>query len=297
MVRYAKGHGTGNDFVLLPDPQNQLDLDAVLVRALCDRRTGLGADGVLRIAGLADGPAEGPAPARPRWFMDYRNADGSVAEMCGNGIRVVARYLFDHQLATGPEVAIATRAGTRRVRLEADGLLTVDMGPATIGRASWAVIDGVKKGGLAVNVGNPHLACLVDRPVADFDLRAAPEVDTAVFPAGVNVELIRVTGHREAEMRVHERGSGESHSCGTGAVAAAVAAAVAGGEWPDDAASQPARETGHPAEPAPWVVRVPGGTLTVIPDATASLLTGPAVIVAEGQISNGWLAGARQARA
>jgi diaminopimelate epimerase len=224
--------------------------------------------------------------------MDYRNADGSIAEMCGNGIRVVARYLFEHRLEEGPQVAIATRAGTRQVWLEDDDLLTVDMGPATIGCPSWAVIGGDRRAGIAVDVGNPHLACLVDRPVAEFDLSTAPEVDAAVFPAGVNVEVIRVTGPREMEMRVHERGSGVSLSCGTGAVAAAVAAAA--GEWPDGAASRQPRDAGRSAEPSAWVVRVPGGILTVVPDATASLLTGPAVIVAEGQISSRWLAGVRQ---
>jgi diaminopimelate epimerase len=291
-VRYAKGHGTGNDFVVLPDPQNRLDVDAVLVRALCDRRTGLGGDGALRIAGIAGSP-----PGGPRWFMDYRNADGSIAEMCGNGIRVVARYLFDHRLEEGPQVAIATRAGTRRVWVEDDDLLTVDMGPATIGCPSWAVIGGDRRAGLAVDVGNPHLACLVDRPVIGFDLSTAPEVDAAVFPSGVNVEVVRVTGRREVEMRVHERGSGASLSCGTGAVAAAVAAAEAAGEWPDGTASQLAGDADRSAKPSAWVVRVPGGTLTVVPDAAASLLTGPAVIVAEGQVSSRWLAGVRKARA
>ena len=285
-MRYAKGHGTGNDFVVLPDPLDQLDLDAAMVRALCDRRTGIGGDGVLRIAGIA-GDSVGAAPVGPRWFMDYRNADGSVAEMCGNGIRVVARYLLDHGFAAGPQVAIATRAGVRQVRLEDDGLLTVDMGPVTRSGTSWAVIGGVRQEGLALNVGNPHLACLVDRPVAAFDLSRTPDVDRAMFPAGVNVEVIRVTGHHEAEMRVHERGSGASLSCGTGAVAAAVAAAAAAGEWPD-------RVAGQNDGPGAWTVRVPGGTLTVIPDALASLLTGPAVIVAEGEISSGWLAQARQ---
>jgi diaminopimelate epimerase len=288
-VRYAKGHGTGNDFVVLPDPLDQLDLDAALVRALCDRRTGIGGDGVLRIAGIA-GDSVGAVPVGPRWFMDYRNADGSVAEMCGNGIRVVARYLLDHGLAAGSQVAIATRAGVRQVRLEDDGLLTVDMGPVTPGGTSWAVIGGVRQEGLALNVGNPHLACLVDRPVAAFDLSRAPDVDRAMFPAGVNVEVIRVIGYHEAEMRVHERGSGASLSCGTGAVAAAVAAAAAAGEWPDGVA-------GQGDGPGAWSVRVPGGTLTVVPDAIASLLTGPAVIVAEGEISSGWLDQARQAEA
>ncbi len=134
-MRFAKGHGTGNDFVILPDPDDRLVLTAGLVARLCDRHTGLGADGVLRAVrrGPASGEPCGPAArdggqARPGWFMDYRNADGGVAEMCGNGIRVFVRYLLDHGLASGPVIDVATRAGARRVREEADGQLTVDMG-------------------------------------------------------------------------------------------------------------------------------------------------------------------------
>jgi diaminopimelate epimerase len=271
-MRYAKGHGTGNDFIIVPDADDQLELDADLVRLLCDRHAGLGADGVLRVVAAA-GPGDGPAA----WFMDYRNADGGVAEMCGNGIRVFARYLIDHGLAAGPELPIATRSGIRLVRQEAEGSFCVEMGPATPHGTGWAMIAGSRHDGLAVCVGNPHLACLVGEPVAGFDLSAPPDVDPAQFPDGVNVELVRVTGERSVEMRVHERGSGETLSCGTGAVAAAVAAATAAGHWPD-----------HAGEP--WTVDVPGGRLTVTASMTASLLTGPAVIVAEGEIDEAWLA-------
>jgi diaminopimelate epimerase len=197
--------------------------------------------------------------------MDYRNADGSIAEMCGNGIRVYALYLLEHGLAAGPEVAIATRSGVRTVRLEADGALTVDMGPASTGRPGWTLIGGRRYTGLAVNVGNPHLVCLIGKPLAGIDLAGSPEVDPDAFPRGVNVELARVTGDHTLEMRVHERGSGETLSCGTGAVAAAVAAAAAAGEWPA-------------AADVNWIVDVPGGRLT-----------GPAVIVAEGETSSAWL--------
>jgi len=290
-MRYAKGHGTGNDFVILPDADDRLDLSADLVRRLCDRRTGIGADGVLRV--VAARSAVAGTDAEPSWFMDYRNADGGIAEMCGNGIRVFARYLIDHGLAVGPEVAIATRAGTRVVRREAMAggrgaelvsergaeLFCVQMGPARTSGPGWAVVDGRRLDGLAVDVGNPHLACVVDRPVAWFDLTGSPEVDLAAFPDGVNVEVVRLTGDHAIEMRVYERGSGETRSCGTGAVAAAVAAATAAGEWP-----------GVPGDEAePWTVDVPGGRLAVVPSATASLLTGPAVIVAEGEILDSWL--------
>ena len=266
-MRFAKGHGTGNDFIIVPDLDGRLDLRAEVVRRLCDRRTGIGADGVLRVVG---GP--GPAP----WFMDYRNSDGSVAEMCGNGIRVFARYLLDHGLAAGPDLVIGTRAGERAVREEADGALTADMGAVTVGRAGWAVIGGRRYTGVAVTVGNPHLVCLVGKPLVDIDLTEPPEVDAGTFPDGVNVEIARVRGEHALEMRVHERGSGETLSCGTGAVAAAAAAAAASGEWPGSGSRL-------------WMVDVPGGRLAVAPDATASLLTGPAVIVAEGETSPSWL--------
>jgi diaminopimelate epimerase len=269
-MRYAKGHGTGNDFIIVPDLDDQLELGADVVRRLCDRHKGIGADGVLRVVSRASDPAP--------WFMDYRNADGSIAEMCGNGIRVLARYLLDHGIAAGPELAIATRAGTRIVRQEPGGELTVDMGPASTGRTGWALIGGRRYTGLAVHVGNPHLVCLIGKAIAGIDMSEPPEIDQEVFPYGVNVEIARVTGDHVVEMRVHERGAGETLSCGTGAVATAVAAAAAAGEWPATAGERA------------WMVDVPGGRLTVIPSATASLLTGPAEIVAEGETRSSWLA-------
>jgi diaminopimelate epimerase len=268
-MRYAKGHGTGNDFIIVPDLDDELELGADVVRRLCNRHEGIGADGVLRVVSRASGPAP--------WFMDYRNADGSIAEMCGNGIRVFARYLLDHRLAAGPELAIATRAGTRMVRQEPGGDLTVDMGPTSTGRTGWALIGGRRYTGLAVYVGNPHLVCLIGKPIAGIDLSEPPEVDQDAFPDGVNVEVARITGEHAIEMRVNERGSGETLSCGTGAVAAAVAAAATNRGLPED------------GEGTPWAVDVPGGRLTVVPSATASLLTGPAVIVAEGETRLSWL--------
>jgi diaminopimelate epimerase len=315
-MRFAKGHGTENDFVILPDPDGELDLSPAFVSRLCDRRAGIGADGVLRVVevevlaaaltesgpggsrasdtapgtlasvavtALASPAATGAALSAPgeaagqglaaEWFMDYRNADGSLAEMCGNGIRVFARYLLDHGLATGPEFAIETRAGTRVVREEADGRITVDMGaPAVLGAGS-ALVGGVTCEGLQVSLGNPHLACVVESPLDGYDFGEPPVLDPALFPEGANVELVRVTGERSAEMRVYERGSGPTRSCGTGAVAAAVAAAEATGN-----------------QDGTWLVRVPGGDLTVTLSPVTSLLTGPAVIVAEGELCSGWLA-------
>ncbi len=298
-MRFAKGHGTENDFVILVDPADDQGLSPDLATRLCDRRAGIGGDGVLRavrtgaMAGvLGPGPAgngheaaspdgraagaqAGPAP---EWFMDYRNHDGSTAEMCGNGIRVFARYLVEHGLAAGPAFAVATRGGIRRVSFEEDGTITVEMGGVTVlgpGRAVLGGPGGPACDGLRISVGNPHLACLVDAPLASFDLAAPPQLDPAQFPQGGNVELVRVTGPGLVQMRVHERGSGETRSCGTGAVAAAAAAAAAAGQ-----------DRGR------WQVSVPGGRLTVVLEPGAGWLSGPAVIVAEGELDDAWLAAA-----
>jgi diaminopimelate epimerase len=287
---FAKGHGTENDFVILPDPHGEHELTPAAAARLCDRRAGIGADGVLRVVRTAALP--GPVLTRPvltgpvltgpggtgpaEWFMDYRNADGSVAEMCGNGIRVFARYLLEHGLATGPSFAVATRSGIRQVRAEPDGQITVDMGPVTVLGPGRAVIGGVLRDGLRVSVGNPHLACLVDDALDKFDLAAPPGLDPADFPDGGNVELIRRTGPDAISLRVHERGSGETRSCGTGAVAAAAAAA--------------ALSSATKTVPRRWHVTVPGGELLVTLEAGTSWLTGPAVIVAEGELDPDWLA-------
>jgi diaminopimelate epimerase len=278
-MRFAKGHGTGNDFLILPDPDDRLALPPELVSQLCDRRTGLGADGVLRIVRSAAACPE--LSGAPEWLMDYRNADGSVAEMCGNGIRVFARYLLDHGLAAGPVIAVATRAGIKQVRVTAGGEFTVDMGAVAILGAGSAVVGGQACEGLAVSVGNPHLACVVDAPVASFDLSSPPVLDQRRFPDGANVEIVRLRGGGEVEMRVYERGSGVTLSCGTGAVAAAVAAAMK---------SRGATGNGQAGAAGSWTVHVPGGRLLVTLGETTSLLTGPAVIVAEGELTAAWLA-------
>jgi diaminopimelate epimerase len=291
-MRFAKGHGTGNDFVIIPDLDGELSLPPELVARICDRHFGLGGDGVLRVVRTAAVRDAAGEAASTQWFMDYRNADGSVAEMCGNGVRVFVRFLLEEGLATGPVVDVATRAGVRRVRVEDDGRLGVDMGPARVLGDGEVQLGPQRLAGLAISVGNPHLACVVDGPVADVEL-SAPRLASFAGglepspngqPGGVNVEVVRFLGEHEIEMRVHERGSGLTLSCGTGAVAAAVAAAATAGDW------QAGRE-------ASWTVRVPGGTLAVTPSATASLLVGPAEIVASCELAASWLAGQSLARA
>jgi diaminopimelate epimerase len=274
VMRFAKGHGTGNDFVILPDLHGELDLTPELVAALCDRHFGIGADGVLRVVRCVACDKGQQA----EWFMDYQNADGSTAEMCGNGVRVFARYLIEEGLAAGPEVPVATRGGIRTVRVEADGRFTADMGPVTVLGEGAVQVGGELLPGLAISVGNPHLACVVDQPVAAIDLRSPRVLGPAALLGSANVEIVRVTGAREIEMRVHERGSGQTLSCGTGAVAAAAAGSWSAGERPGEWLA------------APWTVHVPGGTLAVTLGATGSLLTGPAEIVARGRLEDGWLA-------
>jgi diaminopimelate epimerase len=270
-VEYVKGHGTENDFVLLPDADGALELTERRVRALCDRRKGLGADGVLRVVRTSvveDAPAQADAST---WFMDYRNADGSIAEMCGNGMRVFARYLVEAGLAEQGRLIVGTRSGPRRVEVYPDGDVTVDMGPATVNGQSTATAAGRAFEGVVVDVGNPHLACMVDVDLTELDLSVPPGYDPVVFPHGVNVEFVTSLAPGVLRMRVHERGVGETRSCGTGTVAAVAAAA---------------HLTGRTAGES--VVEVPGGRVRVTVSEGMSTLTGPAVLVARGLLDPIW---------
>ena len=289
---FSKGHGTQNDFVVLGDPQAELSLDAARVATLCDRRRGLGADGVLRVttagAALAAGVLERlpDGVAAGDWYMDYRNADGSTAQMCGNGVRVFAHYLRASGLETRDEFVVGSLAGARPIVVHgADATtadITVDMGKANAigsgGQAFAATVGGRRFSGIGVDVGNPHLACvdpdLTAEELAALDVAAPVSFDHAQFPDGVNVEVVTAPADGAVSMRVHERGVGETRSCGTGTVAAAVAALAGTG-----------------ADTGSLVVRVPGGEVVVtITDAT-SYLRGPSVLVARGEISEEWWRG------
>jgi diaminopimelate epimerase len=270
-IEFLKGQGTENDFILLPDPTGTLDLTPSRVRALCDRHRGLGADGVLRVvpgALVTDAP---PGSSPQDWFMDYRNADGSTAEMCGNGIRVFARYLTEAGLVSNPEFQVGSRSGPRHVRSNDDGTVTVEMGHVQVDGTSMVTVEGAAFTGCIVDVGNPHLACLTEVPVGQLDLSVPPGHDPGNFPHGVNVEFINVLAAGKLRMRVHERGVGETRSCGTGAVAALAAALDAQG-----------RTTGEAD------VLVPGGGLHVAIGGDGSTLTGPAVLVAGGRLALDW---------
>ncbi|MFB7499015.1 diaminopimelate epimerase [Streptomyces sp. NPDC056161] len=280
-IAFLKGHGTENDFVIVPDPDNTLDLTPAVVAALCDRRAGLGGDGVLHVVRSAAHPEAAGMASDAAWFMDYRNSDGSIAEMCGNGVRVFARYLQHAGHTDEGDLAIATRAGVKTVHIAKNGDITVGMGSARLPEGDVTVAVGERRWPARnVNMGNPHAVAFVDDLAHAGDLLAPPPYSpAAAYPDGANIEFVVDRGPRHVAMRVHERGSGETRSCGTGACAVAVAAAHRDGADP--------AVTGAPAT---YTVDLPGGRLviTLRPDGEIEM-TGPAVIVAEGEIYAEWL--------
>jgi len=287
-LHFTKGHGTGNDFVLYSDPDGLIDLSPAQIAAIADRHFGVGGDGVIRAVRsrhIADGAAALAEDDSAEWFMDYRNADGSIAEMCGNGIRVFARYLLDNGLAELPDgdtLAIGTRGGVRDLQRNLTGF-QVDLG-------RWSLDGGeplvrarnlqVARPGLGIDVGNPHVvvALASEDELDSADLSYIPHLEPE--PAdGANVEFVVPAdpmiknGVGYIRMRVHERGSGETLSCGTGAAAAALAV----------------RHWAGAGAPNQWSVQVPGGTVGVrmfpTEDGEHVSLSGPAELVFEGDLS------------
>jgi diaminopimelate epimerase len=288
-IAFTKGHGTGNDFVVIPDADGELDLSDEQVAVLCDRRFGIGADGTLRVVrSRAIEEGADAAAAGAEWFMDYRNADGSQAEMCGNGIRVFARYLADSGLASlDGTVLIGTRAGVKTVtRSEgANGQpgFEADLGSWRVESAETLVRArglGVPRPGLGIDVGNPHIVvALADGDeLESLDLTARPQLQPDP-PHGANIEFVVPSdplvreGVGSIRMRVFERGVGETLSCGTGVAAAALAVR----HWAGQAA------------PDRWSVEVPGGTLGVrmlrVRGDLHVLLSGPATLVYSGEVT------------
>ncbi|MEI2779396.1 MAG: diaminopimelate epimerase [Tetrasphaera sp.] len=280
-LRFTKGHGTRNDFVLLDDRDDQLTLTATLAAALADRRGGIGGDGVIRVGRTATATDETvrAQSGEAEWFMDYRNADGSISEMCGNGVRVFAAYLRREGLIAGDSVGIATRGGVKRARFEGDAVV-IDMG-------TWAFIDARGEAdaidalvhvpghdpfsALRLDLGNPHTVAALPPSVDldDLDLTRPPAVNP--HPGeGTNVEFVTPLAAGHLRMRVHERGVGETQSCGTGVCAAAIATHLWAGNLDGD---------------EPWTVDVPGGRLRVrlLPGQRVEL-AGPAVLVADGEV-------------
>ena len=286
-LNFTKGHGTGNDFVLFLDPDGEIELTPQQIAKICDRHFGIGADGVIRVIKSANLPAGRELVAQTpeaEWFMDYYNADGSIAEMCGNGTRVFARYLTQKglvELTDGATLSIGTRAGVRDIQRNLAGF-AVDMGRWRLDGTEPLVSAQnmqVARPGLGINVGNPHVVvALADAlELKHLNLTAAPALEPAPV-AGANVEFIVPAdpmikdGVGSISMRVHERGSGETLSCGTGIVAAALAT----------------RHWAGPGSPNQWQVTVPGGTLGVRMFPTEEGehvgLSGAAVLVYDGQI-------------
>lgn len=282
-LAFVKGHGTENDFVLIPDLDDRWLPSAEHVARLADRRAGIGGDGVIRIV-----PTEAASEdfvrqqaSEATYFMDYRNADGSVSEMCGNGVRVLAEFLRSRGLERDESFSVATRGGVKQVRLAEEGF-AVDMGP-------WRFVDAASArdfghdtlvhvagfdpfSALSVDLGNPHTVVALPPAISLESLAlSTPPVLNPAAPHGSNIEFVRPLGPGHIRMRVHERGVGETRSCGTGACAAAIATSF----WAD----------GEVEDHDRWIVEVPGGTLrvTALPGQRVEL-AGPAVLVAEGTV-------------
>jgi diaminopimelate epimerase len=287
LINFTKGHGTGNDFVMILDQDGSLDLSPEQVRFICDRHFGVGADGVIRVVPskfIPEGALALEEDEAATWFMDYRNADGSVAEMCGNGVRVFARFLTEKslvELAEGETLHVGTRGGVKDVQRNRAGFV-VDMGRWLPGSDEFLVkANGleVARPGQGINVGNPHVVVALAslEELQQVDLVRAPQLDPNP-ESGANVEFVVpndplvANGVGRIKMRVFERGVGETLSCGTGIVAAALATRLWAGEL----------------APNHWTVEVPGGTLGVRMFATEEGehvgLSGPAELVFEGQL-------------
>lgn len=285
-ILFTKGHGTGNDFVIVENVDNQSTFTDLEVALLCDRHFGIGADGLIFVV-RTEASSEvsnllGDEP-RAEWFMDYRNSDGSKAEMCGNGARVFAKYLLERGLAKfedGKTLPIATRAGIRDITQAAVGF-AVDLGEFKLDRAAEVLVtargESVARPSLALSIGNPHLVVAVADigELAQIDLSAVPKLEPQL-PLGANVEFVVPLGIEngvgQIKMRVHERGVGETLSCGTGIAAAAIAVR----EW--GATSQ-----NH------WRVEVPGGVVGVriwpAEDGERVSISGAANLVFEGEFT------------
>lgn len=273
-VAFVKGHGTENDFVVLPDTEARLELTESRVQWLCDRRRGLGADGVLRVVKCVNEPQFAQFADVAEYFMDYRNADGSLAEMCGNGARVFVRYLHATGAMTSRTTVIATRAGLVSAEVRGPEAEEIAIGMGSVADSPVPLPISVQPtdserswDATAVHVPNPHAVVFVDDLAQAGRLTQAPIVTPPeAFPEGVNVEFVQVLGEDHIAMRVHERGVGETRSCGTGACAAAWVAATA-----------------MPAGGDSFQVDVPGGSVYVDIDTDGQLtLRGPAELVARG---------------
>lgn len=281
-LRFWKYHGTGNDFLLFYAAEGDLSVEEVA--NICDRHTGVGADGIIRV--VPGGQAvEGFAGAESAdVVMDYRNADGSNAEMCGNGIRCLAAFAHDRGLTSKSDLVVATRDGTKHLHVDGEGderSISVEMGPARFERMhvpmhgpAWETFvdqglgDDEDWTGTAVSMGNPHLVVFVEDPAAARVDALGPRLEHhELFPERTNVEFVLQSEPGDIfPARVWERGVGETMACGTGACAIIAAA----------------NATGRGG--ASGTVRFPGGDLRVELAESGVTLTGPAVEVFEGSL-------------
>jgi diaminopimelate epimerase len=291
-MRFAKYHGTGNDFVMVEDLDDRLKLGPGVIESLCNRRFGVGADGLIRVV-RGDGGLDGLGGAD--FFMDYYNADGQVAEMCGNGIRCLAKLVYDRGFTKAAELDVATRAGLKHLVLATSNgaveRVTVDMGRPAFERKAVGMpgeptetfirqpldVAGRTFTATAVSMGNPHCVLFLE-PGDDVSALDVPSLGSIVekrsdlFTSGVNVEFVKLVDG-VLDTRVWERGSGETFACGTGACAVLVASSLAG-------------LVGREGR-----VRFPGGLLDLVwGEDDRVLMTGPAVRVYEGEVSEAWLA-------
>ena len=260
MVVGTYGHGTHNDFVLVFDGDNKLTFSADQVKRICDRTSGVGADGFIRIT-----------KENNQWFMDYRNADGSIAEMCGNGIRVMARYLQERGHQPSGIYSIDTRAGRKFLAVPDTGDISVNMGQVSQVPGEISVLEnGNTYRGFNVDMGNPHAVVFVDDLSQIGDLKVAPSVTPEdAYPEGVNVEFVQFAENNQLNMRVFERGVGETQSCGTGTCAVALAATI----------------ESKKSLPIKWFINPPGGQLIVEIDGHSNAtLIGPAVLVKDVEL-------------
>ncbi|MFH1116200.1 MAG: diaminopimelate epimerase [Pseudomonadota bacterium] len=279
-IKFQKMHGTLNDFVVFHDLFGSLKLTPDQVTGICNRRTGVGADGVIALR--SDESAD--------FCMDYVNSDGSVAEMCGNGIRCLAKYAYDNGLTTDRVIRVRTGAGIKVLEMfpGPDGKIDtvrVDMGrpifeprllPVNLDTDTLPIVDypieaqGRVFNATMVSMGNPHCVIFVPDDPDALPARYGPAIEEhPLFPAKTNVEFIRVIDRSHILMRVWERGSGETFACGTGACAAAVAARLKGMADPES------------------TVHLKGGDLLIdwkTPESSV-FMTGPAVRVYKGTIT------------
>jgi diaminopimelate epimerase len=285
-IAFTKGQGTGNDFVLVLDAEGELSLSGNQIAKICDRRFGIGADGFIRVVKSSQIPegkdilASEPSAV---WFMDYYNADGSPAEMCGNGVRVFARYILKKELATiegGSTLAVGTRAGVKDLTQGSNGF-AVDLGRWKLTSEFTVEANGIEvaRPGQGIDIGNPHVVVALssEEELKQLKLFEAPSVEP-IPVNGANVEFVVPNepmvkdGVGYFSFRVHERGVGETLSCGTGIAAAALAT----------------RYWAGPSAPNQWQVQALGGLVAVRMFATEDgehvSISGPAELTFDGEL-------------